>query len=569
MIMQMYQRRFQQLIRNPVLLVGLFVLSIILASMWSQQTNALTNVGPDPADFTGGIRYVLEDTPQVRVTSSIVPIYSPYDPGTIQVTAYSFKFENRPSPHAQVRFSYTNSGGGTSNTVLQSDGTMNVSGFQYDPNTGYYYTLMTATIINNGSSYPVINYRLTAPSPIIFGYYAANDNNFAVENDRRDDAFDSSGAGEYHTYRIPFGTQCQAQGDTTAVARIYDGDNGNLGVQPTPFNVSIYNETDGTTQRPAPSPSNGEQDGQTASYSFTVKPYNKYRFVVSNVYANNVMQIKLPYDSIYYYSDCRQLEITDRMYGSWGEYAVSATGIIKGIGSGSAFAGKGLSYTTLCSYSFLILSNATTSGTNCKSTATLGSYNPNRTIPDVAATFPQAAATNSVSGNVDIGSLSGTYTASGPVNLTGGTLPVGRWAVINATGQSVTITGDLNYAPASMTSLDQIPQLIIIADNINIQSNVLKVDAWLITKGTLNTCSDVAKANINATNCNNLLVVNGPVMAGRLLLYRTAGSGNGDLSGEPAEIFNLRPDAYLWGITHASTNGRIETVYQRELPPRF
>jgi len=567
--MRTYRQRFQQLIHSPRLLVGLFVLGVALTSLVPLQANALTNVGPDPADFTGGIRYALEDTPQLKVTTSIVPIYSPYDPGTIQVTAYSFKFENRPGPHARVQFSYTNSGGGTSNTTLQSDGTMNVSGFQYDPNTGYYYSLMTATLINNGSTYPVINYRLSAASPIIFGYYAANGKNFAVENDKRSDAFDSSGAGQYHTYRVPFGTQCQAQGNTTAVAQIYDGDNGNLGVQPTPFSVSVYDETDGTTQNPGPSPGNGEQDGQTASYSFTVKPYHKYRFVVSNVYANNVMQIKLPYDSIYYNADCRQLEITDRVYGSWGEYGVSATGTIKGIGSGSAFAGKGLSHTTLCSYSFLILSNATTPGTNCKNTATLGSYNPNRTIPDIAATFPQAAATNSVSGNVDVSSLSGTYSASGSVNLTGGTLPAGRWAVINATGQSVTISGDLNYAPAPMTSLDQIPQLIIIADNINIQSNVSKVDAWLVGKGTINTCSDVAKASINATNCNNPLVVNGPVMAGRLLLYRTGGSGNGDQSGDPAEIFNLRPDAYLWGITYASTNGRIETVYQRELPPRF
>ena len=567
--MRTHIQRLKQVIRSPKLLAGLFVLSVILTSAWSQQASALTNVGPDPADFSSGIRYALEDTPQVRVTTSIVPIYSPYDPGTVQVTAYSFKFENRPGRHAQVRFSYTNSGGGTSTRTLQSDGTMSVSGFQYDPNTGYYYSLMTATIINNGSPYPVINYRLTAANPIIFGYYAANAQNFAVENDRRADAYDSSGRGEYHTYRVPFGTQCQAQSNTTAVAQIYDGDNGNLGVQPTPFSVSIYDETDGTTQRPGPSPSNGERDGQTASYSFTVKPYHKYRFIVSNVYANNVMQIKLPYDSIYYNADCRQLEVTDRVYGSWGEYAVSATGLVKGIGSGSAFAGKGLSHTTLCSYSFLILSNATASGTNCKSTATLGSYNPSRTIPDVAATFPQASATNTLSGNVDVGSLSGTYSATSALNLTGGTLPVGRWAVINATGQSVTISGNLNYAPVSMTSLDQIPQLIIIADNINIQSGVTKVDAWLVGKGTINTCSNVAKAAITARTCDNLLVVNGPVMAGQLLLYRTAGSGNGDLSGDPAEIFNLRPDSYLWGITHASTNGRIETVYQRELPPRF
>ncbi|MDB5161916.1 MAG: exported protein of unknown function [Candidatus Saccharibacteria bacterium] len=546
-------------------------LSILGSFIFLNQAHAIGISGPDTADFDGGIRYALENTTELKVTSSFVPIYYTYDPGSVIMSANSFKFENRSGTKAKVRFSYTNSAGTQSSTTLQGDGSFRVYKFTYDPNTGYYYSIVQATLIDNGSTYPVINYRLDVPTPGIIGYYAANAQNFAVENDARCDARDRSGCGQYHTYSLPFGTQCQAQGNLTAVAQVYDGDNGNLGVQPTPFNVRIKDETDGTTMSPGPSPANGEENGQTASYSFTVKPYHKYRMIVSNVYANNVMQIKLPYDAIYYNSDCKTLETTNRIYGSWGEYGIAATGVVKGIGSGSAFAGRGLSHATLCSYSFLILTNANGTGTNCSSTPTptLGNFNTSRIIPDVAGTFPKTLATSSLSGAVDVTGLNGVYDGTGNINITGGTVAKGQSVIINAVGSTVTISGNPTYTTDPMNSIDEIPQLVIIADNINILSTVEHVDAWLVTKGTINTCSDVAKASINATNCDKQLVVNGPVMAGRLLLYRTFGSGNAEDSGTPAEIFNLRPDAYLWGLSRAASSGRIETTYQTELPPRF
>jgi len=99
---------------------------------------------------------------------------------------------------------------------------------------------------------------------------------------------------------------------------------------------------------------------------------------------------------------------------------------------------------------------------------------------------------------------------------------------------------------------------------------VKQIDAWLIAKSGLNTCSDVV-GNLSSTLCNNQLTVNGPVMAGQLYLRRTAGSGTGqDHSGDPAEIFNLRPDAYMWASMRATGGGnRAQTVYTTELPPRL
>ena len=74
---------------------------------------------------------------------------------------------------------------------------------------------------------------------------------------------------------------------------------------------------------------------------------------------------------------------------------------------------------------------------------------------------------------------------------------------------------------------------------------------------------------LDAGRCDDRLTVNGPIAARQLLLYRTAGAGTGSASGQPAEVFNLRPDAYLWATYYSSTAGRIQTVSTQELPPRF
>jgi hypothetical protein len=132
----------------------------------------------------------------------------------------------------------------------------------------------------------------------------------------------------------------------------------------------------------------------------------------------------------------------------------------------------------------------------------------------------------------------------------------------------VTIAGNIDYAGTGLASLRDIPQLVIIAKNINIQQSVTNVDAWLIASSTVNTCSN-SGAKLSGDICKELLTIHGPVVADKLVLNRTAGSGTGPASGDPAEIINLRPDAYLWAQLVASGSGKAETVKTVELPPRF
>jgi len=255
-------------------------------------------------------------------------------------------------------------------------------------------------------------------------------------------------------------------------------------------------------------------------------------------------------------------------FGSWIEYGIFAIGNIIGAASGSAYAGPGLANANNCNESQLSFTNSTASGL-CSSTTVIGNYANSSSIPNVSASFSATGAPSISSGDLSVQSKSGIFTTAG-VTLSGGNIQQGRWVVINAPGADITINGDITYDNGTMHSLAGIPQVVIIANSINITGNVKQIDAWLIAKGGLNTCSDVV-GNLSSTLCNNQLTVNGPVMADKLYLRRTAGSGTGqDHSGDPAEIFNLRPDAYMWASQRATSGGnRVQTVYTTELPPRL
>jgi uncharacterized protein YegL len=165
----------------------------------------------------------------------------------------------------------------------------------------------------------------------------------------------------------------------------------------------------------------------------------------------------------------------------------------------------------------------------------------------------------------------GSYT--GTLTLNTSTLAPNKTVVLKVNG-TVIIAGnqtyDSNNKGAKYKDISQLPQLVIIANKIIINNAVTNVDAWLIARGsdgTIQTCEDTSASSIN--KCTNKLTVNGPVMANHLNLLRTAGSGTGAASNDPAEVFNLRADAYLWAAAHTIAYGRAQTVYTSELPARF
>jgi hypothetical protein len=259
-----------------------------------------------------------------------------------------------------------------------------------------------------------------------------------------------------------------------------------------------------------------------------------------------------------------------KVFGSWVEYGVFSIGMNNRFASASGLNGQ--ANNAQSAWSKLTFANIDDTGTaSYGNYATATNFRP---APGIAAYFAGLPGKQPVGAtSVDLASLTfatghtPVVRTAGNLTITRSDIPAGRSVVIVATG-TVTIADQITYTDGALNSVRDIPQVVIIANSINIRSNVRQVDAWLVASGTINTCSNFS-GNLTSNKCGESLAVNGPVVTGRLLLNRTAGSGTGAQSGDPAERFNLRPDAFLWAQLQATGNDKAQTVYSTELPPRF
>lgn len=247
-------------------------------------------------------------------------------------------------------------------------------------------------------------------------------------------------------------------------------------------------------------------------------------------------------------------------FGSWTEYGVLAPGTVSGMASGSGLA-NGNASNLESQWSRLTFANNSTD-TRCLATGS-GCFTDDGTRMGVLPDVNQA---------VDNGLFAGV-----PVNNNGGTIgatTVNSSSVERRLNDTIDITDNIQLAAGPYANERDIPQLIIIADRINIHSNVTRIDAWLIATGanaTINTCSDgpAYPAALTVSDCDQPLVINGPTIAKTLLMRRTAGASSAATADEPAEKFNLRSEAYIWSYNQAQRNGNLRTTYTRELAPRY
>lgn len=248
---------------------------------------------------------------------------------------------------------------------------------------------------------------------------------------------------------------------------------------------------------------------------------------------------------------------------SWGEYGILAPGTIGGFASQSG--ANGGSSAGQSSWSKLTFANTgaptgCTTGYGCFTAASnLG------TIPDVK-TFTTTATYNGSALNYNKGSAS--FSASDiPGIIAGANLSQFTQSASITTTGTITIDKDITYKNGTLNDIGNLPQLILIAKNINITGNVKHIDAWLVATGTINTCSDVAQSALRTGNCSNQLQVNGAIMANQLEMSRTY--YDSAKPNQAAETFNLRGDSYAWASNIAHQNGQWQTVYSTDLPPRY
>lgn len=258
-----------------------------------------------------------------------------------------------------------------------------------------------------------------------------------------------------------------------------------------------------------------------------------------------------------------------RLYGSWAEYGIMAPGeVISSSGAGLSASPSGrMNAIKTRDYNDLTFQNQT---------MPFGKFNtaPAATrTPDVYFT-----PTANLAGVVNLDDvMPGVYQADNVV-INGGQVKRTRQIVIKAKG-TVTIKGDVRQEGGAYGNASDLPQLLISARDVVIEPNVTQVDAWLIARqGSVNTCDTKARdsrnwlSDLDVAACNKQLRINGAVMASHLLLRRTftkGGEAPGDNPNEPAEVLNLRPDVYMWGLERSRRSGTIKNMYLRELPPRF
>jgi hypothetical protein len=261
---------------------------------------------------------------------------------------------------------------------------------------------------------------------------------------------------------------------------------------------------------------------------------------------------------------------TTKLFGSWVEYGGFSVGANSGFASGAGLNNGTTNTTTASTWHQLTFANIDNSGASSFGRYTLDG------LPTITDQFIGAPSGNFTGGSISA-LASGTYQA-GNVSIDASTVGqqtgIGKSIIIVSSG-TVIIDGNITYTGEPFTALTQIPQVVIIANTINITNNAGRVDAWLLTRGAsgmINTCYEPTRPitdPLNSTRCQASLTVNGPVVTNHLHLRRTAGSDNVATAGAPAEVFNLRPDAYVWAYARASQAGKAQTVDSIELPPRF
>lgn len=265
-----------------------------------------------------------------------------------------------------------------------------------------------------------------------------------------------------------------------------------------------------------------------------------------------------------------------RSFGSWAEYAIMAPGRVESVSAAALSRKEGRAAGTEL--------DRLTFGNNITPRGGFTTGYSSDIAGDFRMLYPSSIDLSASSINVGNPALAaGRY--SKPVgNLSVSGNPT-KTIVIDAPDSTVTITGNIEYGDLTYSSNRDLPQLIIIARDIVVDSSVNRLDAWLIaSEGTVSTCGPVRDSpdkyytGLTTDVCNQQLIINGPVAANRLQLRRTFGAeapagSVGDVRdnmlNEPGEIINLRADAYMWANAVNHLHGEIRTTYTRDIAPRL
>jgi len=172
---------------------------------------------------------------------------------------------------------------------------------------------------------------------------------------------------------------------------------------------------------------------------------------------------------------------------------------------------------------------------------------------------------NAATFNLNPSAASGSYLRTGNLRSQGTVgSPYDKQITIYVTG-NLEIDGDieLSDAPVPAESLPYIT--FVVGGNIIIDDSVNRVDATLISHGTIYTC-DQPRASLSTSTCGNKLEINGPISGNDIALYRTKSTGNAYT--DAAEVVVYRPSLLVLPYLQQNS-GILTTELEYELPPRY
>lgn len=286
-----------------------------------------------------------------------------------------------------------------------------------------------------------------------------------------------------------------------------------------------------------------------------------------------------------------------RTYGSWVEYGVLAPGKISRFASMSGLAGQYGGYDGRVDPSICDMEVNALTFANKVSTAPYQNEcgrlsGASGQLPDVLSSLTTGSPISSTSytqplqiNNDTIAGLYRDNTNNATFEIAGGTLPKGKTVIVYVPNGTITVNGNIGYDDGGDTyrRIEDIPQVVLIAKNINIREPVARVDAWLVAPGVgadggiIDTCYGFT-GSLRVSVCAQPLTINGPVIARQINLWRTRVDTAGctinapsDCAsvGAPAEVMNLPGSAILWAQAYGQNPSRAQTVRTIELPPYF
>ena len=157
-----------------------------------------------------------------------------------------------------------------------------------------------------------------------------------------------------------------------------------------------------------------------------------------------------------------------------------------------------------------------------------------------------------------------------------------RTTKVIKTNGNITIDKNITYSNENYNNLEQIPKIVIYADNIKINcsiyngdvkvvNGVTRIDAVLIANENIDTCANIDQNDINAKGRSEQLIINGATISDTLTLGRTYGAATGINSIIPAEIINYDSSLLLWSNSQSgvTSTGKLTEAYTSELAPRY